>query len=667
MSGHRGSTSIDCSPLADVLDVARGWHGRNAELIGASTLETLLKSLQLDFALLRVDDVANVIIRASDALAKEAGSDNVAAELTLLGARESPSRIKQVTIAGIALSVVHVPLGIVSNIGCLIAGVRRDAFPSKLERDCLEVAATQAALAFRELRQTLAGNPEDDELPVANQSAPQQSERKLNLIINTIPAMAWSAAPDGMLDFCNQHLLDFVGLPFEDLAGSGFYRIFHPDDTLMMASAWQEIMAARRGREVEGRVRAADGQYRWFTFKQNPLLDAHGNVLKWYGVFLDIEDRKRSAEALKVSEAALSASERNLRLILDSLPVLAWSARTDGGADFVNQRWLDYAGVPAERILEWGFLDFYHPDDMAGMVETWKRDLEKSDQTRLTGRIRRADGQYRLFLFEGRKITDANGVVRWYGANVDIEDLQRAEDKLRENQNELAHMTRMTTMGELTISIAHEINQPLMAIVTNAGTCLRWLDEGQHDIEQARKAAERIVRDGHRAGDILASIRALARKTPPRMVPMDMEGAIEEVLELLKGELHRRGVESQVDFPDRPVTVSGDRTQLQQVILNLVMNGVEAMAQSPPEYKRLVIQVRAADDRFARVRVADLGMGMDAANADRIFNAFFSTKPGGIGMGLSICRSIVEAHGGQIWSADNEPRGSVFCLTVPMA
>lgn len=496
----------------------------------------------------------------------------------------------------------------------------------------------------------MSGHVESDSQPRSEQA----------VMLDTIPAMAWSATPDGMLDFCNQHLLEFVGFPAEQIMGSGFYRIFHPDDVPRMFSAWHEIMASKRGREVEARIRGAGGEYRWFTLKQNPLLDAQGNVLKWYGIILDIEDRRRA-------EAGLLASERNLRLILDSLPVHAWSARPDGGADFVNQKWVDYAGVPAEQILEWGFLQFYHPDDVDGMVEIWTRDLETSDHTVLKGRIRRADGQYRLHLFAGRKITDANGVVRWVGANVDIEDLQRAEEQLRRSQTELAHMTRMTTMGELTVSIAHEVNQPLMAIVTNAGTCLRWLDEDQLDVEQARKAAERIVRDGHRAGDVVASIRALARKTPPQMVPMDIKEAIEEVRELLKGELQRRGVESQVECPKVPVSVSGDRTQLQQVILNLIMNGVEAMAETAAESRRLVIQVSAYDDGFAQVCVADVGAGLEAGNADRVFDAFFSTKPGGIGMGLSICRSIVEAHGGRIWVADNEPRGSLFCFTVPLA
>jgi PAS domain S-box-containing protein len=666
------SAEIESIQHADFLDLARNWNGMSATDIGEGAVNALIEALELDFVILRLEGAGGDFVRSSEAFARDVGQDNVVSQLTLRGAFDASSQVDQVAIDGIALSLVRMQLGAVSSIGCLVAGARRATFPSTLERHSLRIAALQATLIFRELRDADTHDGDHvrigaENAPRPSQSAPQQSESGLNLIINTIPAMAWSATPDGMLDFCNQHLLDFVGLPFEKIAGSGFYSIFHPDDTPHMASAWREIVTSKSSREVEARIRSADGEYRWFTLRQNPLLNTHGEVVKWYGIVLDIEDRKRAIEALKVSEAALSASERNLRLILDSLPVLAWSARPDGGADFVNQRWLDYAGVPADQILEWGFLNFYHPDDIAGMVEIWKRDLERSDQTTLKGRIRGADGQYRLFLFQGRKITHANGVVRWFGANLDIEDLQRAEDKLRASQTDLAHMTRMTTMGELTVSIAHEVNQPLMAIVTNAGTCLRWLDEAQLDIELARKAAERIVRDGHRAGDILASIRGLARKTPPLMVPMDIKDAIEEVRELLKGELQRRGVESLVDYPRSPVSVSGDRTQLQQVILNLVMNGVEAMAENALECRRLVIQVQTASEEFAEVHVADWGTGLDVDHADRIFDAFFSTKPGGIGMGLSICRSIVEAHGGRIWAADNERRGSIFCFTVPLA
>ena len=214
-----------------------------------------------------------------------------------------------------------------------------------------------------------------------------------------IPAMAWSTTSDGMLDFANQHFLEYVGLPLADIAGENFYRLFHPDDLDRLATDWLDIMTSRTAKEVEGRLRRADGEFRWCSLRQKPRHDRDGKVVRWYGVVLDIEDRKQAENALKATEAALAASEHNLRLIIDSLPVLVWSARPDGSADFVNKSWLDYAGLPAERILDWGFLDLYHPDDIPEMVAIWKRDLEHSDHTQLKGRIRGGDGKYRWFYF----------------------------------------------------------------------------------------------------------------------------------------------------------------------------------------------------------------------------------------------------------------------------
>lgn len=626
-----------------------------------------------------------------------------------------------------------------------------------------------------------------------------EREPETDPIIDLIPAMVWSATSEGMLDFANQHFLEFIGAPLEEISGVRFYKIFHPDDTAHLASEWHDIMASKQAREVVGRIRRADGQYRWCTLRQKPRLHAEGNVARWYGVVLDIEDRKQAENALKDTKTALAASEENLSLIINSLPVLVWSARPDGSADFVNKSWLDYAGRPADQILEWGFLDLYHPDDIPGMVDIWKRDLEHSDHTVLKGRIRGADGNYRWFYFSGRKLIDANGIVRWFGVNIDIENLQcaedalresetalresehklnliintipamawsctpdgrleywnqnlidfvglpieeivgfgfyrifhpddvelmrvsweeilktkrgrpvdarirradgvyrwfnlrqnplldaaenvvrwygvvvdiedrkRAEESLRQSQSELAHVTRMTATGELAVSIAHEVNQPLMAIVTNAGTCLRWLQPGHTDLKQARLAAERIVKDGHRAGDIIASIRAMAQKLPARIEQTDFKLAVREVLDLLRGELQRREIEVALDLSDAPVEVIGDRTQIQQVILNLVMNSAEAMAASSSERR---INIRCvAEEQLVSVSVSDTGHGVSIDELDRIFEAFYSTKADGIGMGLSICRSIVEAHGGRIWASVAEKGGGgLFTFTLPMS
>ncbi len=249
--------------------------------------------------------------------------------------------------------------------------------------------------------------------------------------------------------------------------------------------------------------------------------------------------------------------------------------------------------------------------------------------------------------------------------SIDITARRRAEDALRATQSELARASRLTTMGELAASIAHEVNQPLMAIVTNAETCLRWLESDRPDLDEARQAAERIVRNGHRAADILRSIRGMARKSGPEMTLFDINDAVRDVLALIRGEMRRHDVLLETElFPDLG-SIMGDRVQLQQVILNLIRNGIEAM--SALTLRPRVLRVSSQTDEHGTVIIAvtDTGTGLDPAKADCIYDPFFTTKPEGMGMGLSICRSIVEAHGGRLWASPNLPYGSVFRCAVP--
>jgi C4-dicarboxylate-specific signal transduction histidine kinase len=220
-------------------------------------------------------------------------------------------------------------------------------------------------------------------------------------------------------------------------------------------------------------------------------------------------------------------------------------------------------------------------------------------------------------------------------------------------------------MGELVASIAHEVNQPLMAIVTNAETCLRWLGKDQPDLGEARNAAERIVRNGHRAGEVIRSIRALARKAPPEMAELDMNGVVENILELMRAELARHEVSVETDLRDGLETIMGDRVQLQQVIVNLIMNSIEAMGGLNHPRRVLRVNTRLDEDDNVLVAVEDSGMGLDPASIDRIFDPLFTTKREGLGMGLSISRSIVEAHGGGLWASPRRPHGTIFQFTLP--
>jgi C4-dicarboxylate-specific signal transduction histidine kinase len=250
---------------------------------------------------------------------------------------------------------------------------------------------------------------------------------------------------------------------------------------------------------------------------------------------------------------------------------------------------------------------------------------------------------------------------------MDITERKRGEEALRNAQADLTRVARLTTMGELAASIAHEINQPLGAMVVNGNACLSWLAKDQPKLDEARRAAERIVRDGHRAGDIVRSVRALAGKSAPAMTQLDINAAIYEVLVLLHSEFLAHDVALETELSDGLAPVMGDRVQLQQVVLNLIMNGIEAMS-TVTQVPR-ILGVRSQLDGLDHVLVAveDSGPGFAPEAADRLFEAFFTTKPSGMGMGLSVCHSIINAHGGRLWASPGSPRGAVFKFTVPTA
>ncbi len=267
----------------------------------------------------------------------------------------------------------------------------------------------------------------------------------------------------------------------------------------------------------------------------------------------------------------------------------------------------------------------------------------------------------------GRVATKEGSGLEFVGTLIDVTERKEAEQTLQTAQAQLAHMSRVTTMGELAASIAHEVNQPLAAVVTNGNACLRWLAGAEPNLDEARAAVTRIVKEGTRAGEIIGRIRSLMKKSPPQMSTLDMNRVIDEVLTLTRHEIRRHGIQLRTELKTDLPAITGDPIQLQQVVLNLIMNAIEATSARSEGQRELLLTSESQGKDEIVIAVRDSGVGIDPRNLDQLFKPFFSTKAGGMGMGLSISRTAIEAHGGRLWAAPNEGAGAIFQLSLPLA
>lgn len=486
----------------------------------------------------------------------------------------------------------------------------------------------------------------------------KKSEDRLRLVINTIPTLVWRAGPDGVPDFLNQTALDYTGLS-PDQAETGWPRAFHPEDKKGMLVKWSAIRASGTPGELIARLRRFDGEYRWFLFRGVPLRDEHDNIVKWYGSSTDIEDRKRAEEELRRSEAKLVEAQR-----VSQTGSFVWNVVTDervGSKEFF--RILGY-DEPRSVTFE-NVLDRTHPEDRARVQETIERAARGGEDLDYEHRLLMPDGSVKYVHVVAHAVRDQADQLEFIGAVVDVTATKQAEEKLHKAQAELAHVMRVTTLGELTASIAHEVNQPLAAIIANAGACLRWLDRETPDLPAARRSVEWVINGGNRATEVIRRVRTLAKKSGIEKVPLDLNDVVKEVIVLVERELSSQLVSLRTELAPALPAILGDRVHLQQVIINLVMNGIEAMLPITDRPRELVI--RSGQDEAHRVflSVTDCGVGISAENASRLFDAFFSTKSSGLGMGLSICRSIVEAHEGRLSASPNQGPGATFQFVLP--
>lgn len=608
----------------------------------------------------------------------------------------------------------------------------------------------------------------------------------LGNVLDALPAMVWTALPDGQVDFLNRRWLEYTGIGCDGDHGRAWRAVISANDLPLLRQRWDAILASGEAGDMHGRVRRSDGQYRWFRLQVSPMRDAAGRVLRWWGVGWDVDDQHRA------DDTSRRRSELDFQSIVDSIPVPVAVTTPSGEIEGLNQRTLDYFGKTFEELKNWKSSDVVHPDDLQQTVIAQAQAHENGTAYNVESRHRRADGAYRwynvrgfplrdreggiqrwfhmlididarkraevdlrrseAFLAEGQHLArmgnfswhlatgdivwseqlyrifefethtrvtldliatrvhpedlwlmgnmierarngeahfeyqhrllmsdqsikyihliahramDHPGLVEYIGAAIDVTQRQLAEDALGKARSELAHATRIMSLGALTASIAHEVNQPLSGIITNAGTCLRMLAAEPPNIEGAMETARRTIRDGNRASEVIARLRALFSKRSITLEGVDLNDAAREVLALVRSELERGRVLLRTEFAETLPPVEGDRIQIQQVVMNLIRNAVDAMRTLDDRPRSLLIKTQADTEAMVRLAVQDAGIGFDPHDSERLFEAFYTTKGDGMGIGLSVCRSIIESHRGRLWAVLNDGPGATFAFTIP--
>jgi PAS domain S-box-containing protein len=440
---------------------------------------------------------------------------------------------------------------------------------------------------------------------------------------------------------------------------AGMLERIHPEDRPIWSHAVAEALRGASRYDLEYRVVRPNGELRIVHSQGDLTRDASGRPRSMFGTIQDITDRKRAEQALRDSEEQWKA-------VFENNPTMYFMVDATGTIMSVNPFGAEQLGYTAEELIGRPVQNLFHEADREAVQRNTAICLEQLGRA-MSWELRkiRKDGEALWVRETARTMLIKERPVVLIVCE-DITERKRAAEALREVEMELAHANRVATMGQLSASIAHEVNQPIAAAITNAHAALRWLGARPPDLEEVRQGLGRIVQNGNRAGDVIGRIRALIKKAPPRKDALAINEVIREVIELTRGEAVKNAVAVQTELADDLPHIEGDRVELQQVILNLVINAVEAMSGMSEGSRDLLISTGKAEPGGVLVVVRDSGPGLAPATLERLFEAFYTTKPSGLGLGLSICRSIIEAHGGRLWASANVPRGAMFHFTVPV-
>jgi PAS domain S-box-containing protein len=497
-----------------------------------------------------------------------------------------------------------------------------------------------------------------------------ESEARFRALVRALSSLVWTTTPDGR-NFDVPEWRALTGI--DDVRGWNWLNSLHPDDRERTGIAWQAAIDARSYYETEYRVRRRDGKYVWYQSRGVPVLENDGSIREWVGCLIDIEDRKRATQQQAEAEKALRDLNETLEQRVDAEAqerARIWNVSQDllvvidreGKYLNVNPAWTATLGWSEAdlvgRTSEW----LVHPNDREKTLDELTRLLNGHKTLRFENRLRHKDGTYCRLSWTA--VPD-RGLI--YAVARDVTELKNAEEQLRASRRELSAVNRRTTMGEMTASIAHEINQPLASITTRASTGLQWLSNEEPDLDKVRKILRAIVEDGHRASDVIASIRSMFGKGDAEKSTVSVNAILGDVLALVYEEFERHQISVKNEMRDQLPRVKAERVLLQQVFLNLFNNAIDAMSSVTDRSRVLTIRSMPGESDNVLVTLEDSGVGIDASHIDRIFDAFFTTKSEGMGMGLSICRSIIESHGGQLSAKSGDPHGSVFEIVLPAA
>jgi PAS domain S-box-containing protein len=685
--------------LVGVLALPAIWSGRDPSQIARTFLDVLLGMLRLDLIYVRLNVPAGdgpiEMVRVSHSHQLAAGPQEICDALNRSlepSPQKSVPRIRN-PIGDGDMSIMTQRLGLQGEIGVIVAGSLRADFPGQTERLLLSVAANQAAIGLQEARihgeqKRVAGELDrrvaqrTKELAAANETLKKEiAERKLSddrlrreerelkrsearktAILNSALDCIVTIDHDGCITEFNPAAERTFGYQRDVAVGQKLADMIIPPSLRErhergLAHFLATGEAPVIGRRIEMTAMRADGSE--FPVELTITRIPSDGPPSFTGYLRDITERKRSEEELRRSEAFLAEAQR-----LSSTGSFSWRLDRD---EFIwsEELYRIFEFEPAEPVTLQRIGTRIHPEDVSLVNDMVAQARAAGNDFEHDHRLQMPDHSVKYLHMVAHCVRDRDGQLEYIGAIQDVTQRRLSEEALGRARSELAHVARVTSLGALTASIAHEVNQPLSGIVTNASTCLRMLAADPPNIEGARETARRTLRDGNRASDVITRLRALFAKRGATNESVDLNEATREVIALSLSELQRNRVILRTEFADDLPPVSGDRIQLQQVILNLFLNAADAMSGVEDRPRHLVTRTEREKDDRVRLSVKDTGVGFEPQGADRLFEAFYTTKSNGMGIGLSVSRSIIEGHRGRLWAVPNDGPGATFSFTIP--